>query len=99
MYKTIFMVFALVATILLSVLPATAKRNRGRRMTKVDLLVLNGTLVTMDKGHNVIENGGIAVAGGRIVAVGASRDIVKMYSAAERVNAGGKIIIPGLING
>jgi len=99
MYKTIFMVFALVATILFSVLPATAQRNRGRRMTKVDLLVLNGTLVTMDKDRRVIQDAGVAVAGGRIVAVGASRDIVRTYSAAERVDTGGKIIIPGLING
>jgi 5-methylthioadenosine/S-adenosylhomocysteine deaminase len=99
MYKTIFMVFALVVTILFSLLPATAQGNRGRRMTKVDLLVLNGTLVTMDKGHNVIENGGVAVAGGRIVAVGASRDIISTYTALERIDARGKIIIPGLING
>jgi 5-methylthioadenosine/S-adenosylhomocysteine deaminase len=99
MYKTIFMVFALVATILFSLLPAITQGNRGRRMTKVDLLVLNGTLVTMDKGHNVIENGGVAVAGGRIVAVGASRDIISTYTALERIDARGKIIIPGLING
>src|SRR5882724_3912978 len=99
MYKTIFMVFALVATIFFSVLPATAQRNRGRRMMRADLLVLNGTLVTMDKDRRVIQDAGVAVAGGRVVAVGASRDIVRMYSAAERVDAGGKIIIPGLING
>jgi 5-methylthioadenosine/S-adenosylhomocysteine deaminase len=99
MYKTIFMVFTLVAAMLFSVLPAAAQRNRGRHMTRVDLLVLNGTLVTMDKDHRVIPAAGIAVAGGRIVAVGSSRDIIRVYTAPERVDAGGKIIIPGLING
>lgn len=68
-------------------------------MTQVDLLVLNGTLVTMDKDHRVIDDAGVAVTGGRIVAVGASQDIARSYSAAQKVDAGGKIIIPGLING
>ena len=68
-------------------------------MTRVDLLVLGGTLVTMDKERRVISDGGVAVADGRIVAVGPTTDIVRMYTAPERVDAGGKLIIPGLING
>jgi 5-methylthioadenosine/S-adenosylhomocysteine deaminase len=68
-------------------------------MTQVDLLVLNGMVVTMDKDHRVIEDAGVAVTGGRIVAVGTSRDIARSYSAAQMVDAGGKIIVPGLING
>jgi 5-methylthioadenosine/S-adenosylhomocysteine deaminase len=99
MSKKILIIFTVVTTMLSSVLPAAAQRNRGRRMMRVDLLVLNGTLVTMDKNHSVIQNAGIAVDGGRIVAVGTTTDIIKMYSAPERVDASGKIIIPGLING
>lgn len=68
-------------------------------MTRVDLLVLNGTLVTMDKDHRIIQDAGIAVEHGRIVAVGSSADIVRTYSAPTRVDATGRIIIPGLING
>lgn len=68
-------------------------------MTRVDLLVLNGTLVTMDSDRRIIPDAGVAIAGGRIVAVGSSVDIIRMYSAPERVDAGGKLIIPGLING
>jgi 5-methylthioadenosine/S-adenosylhomocysteine deaminase len=99
MSKKLFIVFTLVAIMVAGVSPATAQRNRGRRMMRVDLLVLNGTLVTMDKDHRVIHDAGIAVERGRIVAVGQSRDIARMYSAPERVDATGKIIIPGLING
>lgn len=99
MSKKLFIIVALVVVLVVSVFPSNAQRNRGRRMTRVDLLVLNGTLVTMDKDHSVIQDAGIAVAGGRIVAVGASRDITRMYTAPERVDASGKIIIPGLING
>ena len=68
-------------------------------MTRVDLLVLNGTVVTMDKDHRVVQDAGVAVEGGRIVFVGASRDVVRMYTAPERIDAAGKLIIPGLING
>ncbi|HLO00080.1 MAG TPA: amidohydrolase [Pyrinomonadaceae bacterium] len=99
MSKKLFIVFTLVAIMVAGVSPATAQRNRGRRMMRVDLLVLNGTLVTMDKDHRVIHDAGIAVERGRIVAVGQSRDIARIYSAPERVDATGKIIIPGLING
>jgi 5-methylthioadenosine/S-adenosylhomocysteine deaminase len=99
MPKRLFIVIVFLAAIVVSVLPTVAQRNRGRRMTRVDLLVLGGTLVTMDKERRVISDGGVAVADGRIVAVGPTTDIVRMYTAPERVDAGGKLIIPGLING
>ena len=68
-------------------------------MKRVDLLVLNGTLVTMDKDHRVIADAAIAIDHGRVVAVGSRRDIVRLYTAPETLNAAGKVIIPGLING
>lgn len=68
-------------------------------MNHVDLLVLHGTVVTMDKKHRVIPDAGIAVAAGRIVAVGPRREIVTRYTAAQTVDARDRIIIPGLING
>ena len=99
MSKKIFITFVLLVTLLVVVLPADAQRNRGGRMKRVDLLVLNGTLVTMDQGHRIIQDAGIAVAAGRIVAVGPRREIVANYSAAQVVDASGRLIIPGLING
>jgi 5-methylthioadenosine/S-adenosylhomocysteine deaminase len=98
MFKKIFTVVILLTTILSLVLPATAQR-RGRRMMQVDLLVLNGTLVTMDKDRRVIDDAGVAIKDGRIVAVDASREIARSYSAPQTVDAANKIIIPGLING
>lgn len=68
-------------------------------MMQVDLLVLNGTLVTMDKDRRVIDDAGIAIKDGRIVAVDTSREIARSYSAPQTVDAANKIIIPGLING
>jgi 5-methylthioadenosine/S-adenosylhomocysteine deaminase len=98
MFKKTFTVVTLLTTILSLVLPATAQR-RGRRMMRVDLLVLNGTLVTMDKDRRVIDDAGVAIKDGRIVAVDTSREIARSYSAPQTVDAANKIIIPGLING
>jgi 5-methylthioadenosine/S-adenosylhomocysteine deaminase len=99
MSKKILILLTLFVVIVINTLPTAAQRNRGRRMTRVDLIVLGGTLVTMDHDRRVLQDAGIAVERGRIVAVGSSRDIARMYTAPERIDAAGKIIIPGLING
>jgi 5-methylthioadenosine/S-adenosylhomocysteine deaminase len=65
----------------------------------VDLLILGGTIVTMDASRRVIEDGAIAVSQGRIVAVGPSKDITSKYSAQQTVDGSGRVITPGLING
>src|SRR6266853_3392668 len=70
-----------------------------RRKTIVDLIVRGGTVVTMDGSRRVIENGGVAIKGGRIVAVDSTAAIDRNYAAREVVNASGKVVIPGLING
>jgi len=70
-----------------------------RRKTTVDIIIKGGTVVTMDSSHRVIEQGAIAVKNGRIVEVGKTADIDRKYAAREVVNATGKVVIPGLING
>ncbi len=69
------------------------------RDTAVDLLVRGGTVVTMDGERRVIEDGAVAVRGGRIVAVGSRADLQAQYTARETIDATGKVVIPGLING
>jgi len=69
------------------------------RRQSVDLLVLGGTIVTMDQTRRVIDDGGIAVVNGRIVAVGPRAEIESRYTSRQRINAAGKVITPGLING
>jgi 5-methylthioadenosine/S-adenosylhomocysteine deaminase len=85
-----------VSLILMTMLsPVTAQTRRQ----PVDLLVLGGTIVSMDQTRRIIEDGGIAVSGGRIVAIGPRAEIERSYSSRQRVNATGKVITPGLING
>ncbi len=61
-------------------------------------LIVGGTVVTMDENRHVIENGAVAMAGDKIVAVGTSADLIKRYKSTRTINAAGKVIIPGLIN-
>src|SRR5687767_10037327 len=79
----------------MSVLPQAAAQNRQA----VDLLVLGGTIVTMDGSRRVIDDGGIAIARGRIVAIGPREEIQRGYTTRKKVLAFGKVITPGLING
>ncbi|HEY6146792.1 MAG TPA: hypothetical protein VIZ69_03810, partial [Thermoanaerobaculia bacterium] len=64
----------------------------------VDLLVVGARVVTMDAENRVIDDGAIAVAGGRIVAVGASPEISSKYSSKVVWKAEGRIVMPGLVN-
>src|SRR5688572_25956552 len=96
--KPFIIIVLIIATVVGVALPAAAQR-RGTRMNSVDLLVLNGTLVTMDKDHRVIEDAGMAIKNGRIVAVGQRKDIIRRFTSTQTVDARDKIIIPGLING
>lgn len=65
----------------------------------MDLIVLGGTIVTMDGARRVIEDGAVVVSGGRITAVGTRAELQAGYSARETIDATGRIVIPGLING
>jgi 5-methylthioadenosine/S-adenosylhomocysteine deaminase len=64
----------------------------------VDLVVRNATVVTVDAARRVIPDGAVAVAGGRIAAVGPAAEIVARYQGREVLDAGGGIVLPGLIN-
>jgi len=66
---------------------------------KVDLLVTGGTVVTMDGARRILDDGAIAVRGDAIVAVGPRAEVEGKYRAARRINATGRIILPGFING
>src|ERR1043165_3986839 len=90
---------ALIMATLMNTGPQSAAQNRRSSRERVDLLVLGGTIVTMNNARDVIEDGGLAVKGGRIVAIGPRAEIESKYTARQRINSAGKLITPGLING
>jgi 5-methylthioadenosine/S-adenosylhomocysteine deaminase len=72
-----------------------------KQAVSVDLLVRGATIVTMDPERHVIDNGYIAVRGDQIVRVGqnAQADYPKGLIVKQTIDAYGKLILPGLING
>ncbi|HWN85621.1 MAG TPA: amidohydrolase [Vicinamibacterales bacterium] len=65
---------------------------------QVSLLVHNGIVVTMDAAKRVIENGAVAIDGTDIVAVDTDEAIRKQFRGTEVIDAGGQVIMPGLVN-
>ncbi len=76
--------------------PMFAQR-RSIAGSNLDLLILGGTIVTMDRDRSMIENGAVAVRDGKIVSVGKASDL-RGTRAKQTINAAGKVVIPGLIN-
>ena len=87
------------AFICVTVMTTLSNVTAQTRRQPADLLVLGGTIVTMDENRRIIDDGGIAVLNGRIVAIGPRAEIESRYASRQRVNASGKVIAPGLING
>ncbi|HEY0172325.1 MAG TPA: amidohydrolase [Pyrinomonadaceae bacterium] len=81
----------------IALLPAAAPARQ--RPTRVDLIVSGGTVVTMDAARRVVEDGAVAVAGGRIVAVGKRSEVLGRFAARQVIDARGRAVIPGLVNG
>jgi predicted amidohydrolase YtcJ len=64
--------------------------------TKIDLLVYNATIYTVDSSFSVAE--AMAVKEGKVVEVGKTSDLQNKYEAKEKLDARGKFIYPGLID-
>ncbi len=67
-------------------------------MQKIDLLVKNGTVVTMNDRMQIVENGAIAIHKGNILAIDDEKTLTNQYTADSTHDARGGIILPGLIN-
>jgi len=66
------------------------------RKEKIDLLVYNATIYTVDSSFSTAE--AMAVKDGKIIAVGKTADIEKEFDATEKLDAQGKFIYPGFID-
>ncbi len=76
----------------------SSKNRKGRVRTAVDTLIVGGTIVTMNSSREIIENGAIAISGGKILKVGRRADVEPTVAARKTIDAAGKVIMPGLIN-
>jgi imidazolonepropionase len=90
---------------------AAQKRGRQGSRESVDLLIVNaGELVTL-AGENqkprsgkqmrelgIVRDGCLAVKDGRIVAVGKTPEVTKLFRAENIVSANGKTVLPGFVD-
>ncbi|HSK07966.1 MAG TPA: amidohydrolase [Vicinamibacterales bacterium] len=68
----------------------------GRR--HVSLVVSGGTVITVDPARRIIETGAVAIDGDEIVAVDTAQAVAARFTAAQRLDATGDVILPGLVN-
>lgn len=67
-------------------------------MSDIDLLLSGGTVITMDGGRRIIDNGAVAIRADRIVDVGPADELAARYTARRTVDTAGKVVMPGLID-
>ncbi len=58
----------------------------------------NATILTMNAGRQILEQGAVAVTGREISAVGKSKEIVERFPGKRRFDCNGNILMPGLID-
>jgi len=63
-----------------------------------NLIITGQYLLTMDRGQTVIEEGGLAIAGDTIQAVGRAEDLVARFPNAQVMAEPHGLIMPGLVN-
>ena len=74
--------------------PAPSKKT----LSSVDLLVTAQHVMTMDTADRVLSPGAVAIAGGKIVAVGAPEDLRARYAPKTTIARPGSVVLPGLVN-
>ncbi len=62
-----------------------------------DILVGNGSVVTLDVADTVFEHGAVLIQNGRIAAIGADSALRQQYPAAQYVDARGGLVMPGFL--
>lgn len=64
---------------------------------QADILIKNGIVLTLDPDNNRFEDGGVAICKDKIAAAGSSEQMTD-WQADRVIDAGGGIIMPGLVN-
>jgi cytosine/adenosine deaminase-related metal-dependent hydrolase len=62
------------------------------------VLIVHGTLITLGKSDQLIEDGGLRITDEMITAVGPSEDLLRRFPGEETLHAAGMLVMPGLID-
>lgn len=89
---------ALLAVLFISSLASSAATLASPAKINVDILIVGGTIVTMNADREIIEDGAITITGDHIDIMGTRNIVTRNVIAKRTIDARGKVIIPGLIN-
>lgn len=64
---------------------------------RCDIMLTEGTIVTVDSEHPVIDRGFVAISGDRIVGVGGHEEAAR-FVADRRISCRGRVVMPGLVD-
>ena len=88
--------FKVITTVISLLVPALSFSQNSKQ--PADFLI-TGIVVTMDTTRAIYDDGAIAITGDTIAAVGPRTQIEARYNANRTLDARGKLILPGFING
>ncbi len=80
-------------------LPSSSPQAAVSGKQSVDLVIRGGLVMTMDPARKIYDDGSIAIKGDSIVAVGPRAQIAANYAAPREIDAAGKLVVPGFVNG
>lgn len=69
---------------------------KDKQKIKVDLIISNGTIYTVDDKWHVYE--AMAINNGKIIALGSNKKILDNYQSTQKINADKKFVYPGFID-
>ena len=64
-----------------------------------DILITHGVVIAVDPARRIIADGAVAIEKDRIVDVGTTADVSARHGAVKIIDASGKAVLPGLIDG
>jgi 5-methylthioadenosine/S-adenosylhomocysteine deaminase len=67
-------------------------------MEKVDILLVNAFILTMDSSKTQVPSGAVAVRGQKILEVGSESELRARYESSSTIDCHGKVLMPGLVN-
>ncbi len=67
-------------------------------MINADFSIENAMILTMNRKHEILKNATLIISGNKIIDLGNNTDLLSKYAVNERIDATGKLLMPGLIN-
>ncbi|MFX0094580.1 MAG: amidohydrolase [Candidatus Hodarchaeota archaeon] len=68
-------------------------------MTECDLIIQNAKILTMNDQNSILTKAAVAINGNHISAIGSTKEITTNYQAPKEIEASGKVLMPGMVNG